>query len=155
MTVTRRFKIQENTRHLSPILWGAFLFSLVACMGCLRGESKSISEVLQIARTRYSDAQSLGLDRSVVSTLEKTTGELNEMLDKKQGRATRAAQVADLLNALSPRANYTTRPALIEIIKAYRSIAENGAPNDVAVELLVARTYSLLASELETGEFRL
>jgi hypothetical protein len=73
-----------------------------------------------------------------------------------------ASEVSNLLGAILPKASFTVRPGLTEIVSQYRSIAD-GAPvttNSVLpgapeVRLLLVRTYTVIASELETGAFAL
>ena len=83
-----------------------------------------------------------------------------------------ASQISAGLQELMKTTGYTTRPALNEIIRTYRgmtlpdqregsSAVETYSPSDPtwtlddsARRLLVARTYTVLAQELETTSFQ-
>jgi hypothetical protein len=70
-----------------------------------------------------------------------------------------AGEVVTLLSAVLPKASFTVRPGLTELINQYQSISAGaagatriGAPE---VKLLVARTYTALAAERSTVNFAL
>ena len=70
-----------------------------------------------------------------------------------------SASLADGLTAMLPKAGFTQRAAMTELIKQYRQIAEGtgaqvtaGAPN---LKLIAARTYSLLSAEITSTNFRI
>ena len=70
-----------------------------------------------------------------------------------------STSLADGLTAMLPKAGFTQRAAMTELIKQYRQIAEGtgaqvtaGAPN---LKLIAARTYSLLSAEITSTNFRI
>lgn len=144
--------------------------SLALLAGCApRGETHSLEQVLSDARARFVAAQKrTNGDGSGegTATVQQSIQAMEAMLkasDLKEA-APQAAAVEAKLETLIDHAGYPTRPALSEIIKEYRSIGSGVIPEAVAssqadqvstVKLLVARTYALLASELETANFSL
>ena len=125
-----------------------------------RGESHTVEQILNDARVAYQtssnkiatgDAVAL---KSLESSLDKLAG-IGGGGDAK----VIANDVANTLTNLIVRAGYTARPAMSELINQYRSVAGDksvsssiGAPN---LKLLAARTYSLIAAELNTTQFKL
>ena len=70
--------------------------------------------------------------------------------------ASDAAKVAEVLTGLVKVAGYTSRASMGEIIMQHRVLGVDAAKGDVnaaRVKLLVARTYNVLTSELETTKF--
>jgi hypothetical protein len=70
-----------------------------------------------------------------------------------------AGQVSSSLGQLVEKCGFTVRPAMTELMNQYKVIADGngstvsiGAPN---LQLLVARTFSLLTTELSTSKFAL
>jgi hypothetical protein len=70
-----------------------------------------------------------------------------------------AGQVSDTLGQLVQKCGFTVRPAMTELMNQYKAVADGtgstvsiGAPN---LQLLVARTFSLLTAELSTSKFAL
>ncbi|MCB0319480.1 MAG: hypothetical protein KDD60_01060 [Bdellovibrionales bacterium] len=162
-------------------LLGVCLFVMSGCLP--RGETKSLDEVLKIARDRYNDAivdvEPIGGTREKLADL---VSNMNGFIDSAPGDQTRvvAGSVTKHLQELIPQTGYTTRPALGELLKSYRGMSfpeeregfttisgptagsasqeSSEAGNwdlDVAArKLLVARTFTALAQELETTSFR-
>jgi hypothetical protein len=98
--------------------------------------------------------------RPVLSELITSLDKLSKATDAKL-IATEAEAQARLLATLVTKAGYTSRPSLGELSAQYRKLAADlnaaaGTENEQVVStarLLVARTYSLIASELETVRF--
>jgi hypothetical protein len=70
-----------------------------------------------------------------------------------------AGEVSGILGELVQKAGFTVRPAMTELMNQYKAIADGsgaavsiGAPN---LQLLVARTFSLLTAEMSTSKFAL
>lgn len=135
--------------------------SLVACSP--RGETKSLDEILQLARERYSAVADVTVDPQVGQTLRVVSQNLSD-LEKPLGLpqfAEKSQTVAELLAGLDRKAGYTSRVSFADIADQFRVISGQ-ALNDsgmdakshaARVKLLLARTYGLLASELETTKF--
>ena len=145
---------------------------IITASGCApRGESKSLDEVLALARERFSAVQ-----KSVPANA--MAGEASKSLDQAMKaiegivaasslgeQATQAKSVEAAFSELLPNAGYTSRAALAEVQKQYGQIANQvsaeaaGLPpaaDQVAkVKLAAARAYTILASELETTGFNL
>ena len=147
--------------------------SLVSCAP--RGETKSLDEVFAIAKQRYEEGivgaklsdptkekliqLSSNLEAFLVAASPSEAGELSR-------------EISDDLTALIASAGYTTRPAFGELLKTYQGVAApkdragtvsvesaeapegNFALDDSARKLLVARSFTALAQELETTSFR-
>ncbi|MCB0329215.1 MAG: hypothetical protein KDD70_06115 [Bdellovibrionales bacterium] len=158
-----------------------FLFATVGLfvfVGCApRGETKTLDEVFQIAKQRYER----GITESKASSetrerLLKIVSSFDEFVNaESEAQVKNASQlISDEMQALIMNAGYTTRPALGEIVKSYRGLAypeERESPvstggdgtssepapyelNESAKKLLVARSYTALAQELETTSFQ-
>ena len=153
------------------------LGALVSCAP--RGETKSLEEVFQIAKTRYERSLSaVELSADTDSALSQVGESMQELLqaDTTDEVAKAAARVETLLGELVVKAAYTNRPAMGELLKAYRGLTgesgrevalsissrEEGATADhersvanlETRKLLVARSYNALSQELETTSFR-
>lgn len=149
------------------------LFAL-GLSGCLpRGESKSIEELMASSKERFNASQSAAeqLSPEVKQKVQEVSNAL-KILQSRDETSRHAAAAADADRALSwlvDRAGYTSRPSIAEIAAQYRVLAgdlevvinnsgedrEASSPAAAAnrIKLLVARTYSLVASELETTKF--
>lgn len=126
---------------------------VVAISACApRGESKSLSQVLESAKTRYAQASSSVKDDDL-SALDQSLTALIQ-----NPSAAGAKSISDSLRKLIVKTGYTSRPALGELIEQYQLIgfgASEMPVNSSRVKLLVARTYNLLSRELETTAFGL
>lgn len=134
------------------------IFILAALVsGCApRGETKSLDEVLQLAKDRYAEVAAKAPEGAVRGSLDALTQELDRLVASKGAAATQARQISMLLSGLTDKAGFTARPGLTELSQQYRRIASSGdvpANEGSRVKLLVARTYNLVASELESTKF--
>ncbi len=141
----------------SLVVSGAMLAVVSGCAP--RGESHTVEQILADARSAYQSV--------VVSAPTETAAALKFLaasLDRVAGiggggeAKVISQDIASMLSDLSLKAGYTVRPAMAELINQYRTIATSadvtvsiGAPN---LKLLSARTYSLIASELKTTQFK-
>jgi hypothetical protein len=70
-----------------------------------------------------------------------------------------SASLADGLTSMLPKAGFTQRPAMTELIKQYRQIADASGTQVAAgaanLKLVAARTYALLSAELTSTNFRI
>jgi hypothetical protein len=134
--------------------------ALVVVAGCApRGESHSIEQILTDSRASYqSVAGSAPQDTS--ASLKFLTGSLDRIAGLGGGGEAKviSQEIANMLTELGPKSGYTVRPAMAELVNQYRVIASKndgpisiGSPN---LKLLAARTYSLIASELKTTQFK-
>lgn len=125
-----------------------------------RGENRSVDEVLRIQRERYLSLAAAtkvkGEAQAGLGTLQTQLGEL--VLSAASAVPTKSQEIAATLTGLSPHAGFTVRPALTELIDQYRvlgSVTDTRTLGSAQVKLLVARTYNLMASELETTKLAL
>lgn len=133
--------------------------------GCLpRGETQNLNDILVQARDRYRAAEQSSTSPSVKELLTQVVEKL-AAIEKVQDPAQlkpASQEISLLLAGLLPHAGYTVRPSFSEIVAQYRALG-NGAPVTTdsslpgapEIRLLIVRTYTLLASELETGKFAL
>lgn len=138
----------------------AFAILLVALQGCMpRGESYTLDEVHGWAKERYQSAVKNFTPKSeeVKAGLVQIESLLVKLDEAKPGsdlgETTKA--LADALVKISPRAGFTSRPALGALSEQYRVLAGNEAVTTPQAKLIATRTYSLLASELEGIKFAL
>jgi hypothetical protein len=112
-------------------------------VGCgPRGETKTLDEVLANAKLRFVKVGISGSSQEVQGIL----GEVQKNLET----------IASSLNSLVSKSGYTVRPSMGEIMAQYRALAEqagHGSVSAAQLKLLAARTYELIASELETTRF--
>lgn len=131
-----------------------FALILIAAIGCApRGETKSLDEILQIATRRYEKALAADVDPTTKERLAELASHLERVREGKKV-STASTFVADELHKLTDSSGYTSRPAMGELANQYRSIAKAGNSSEDQRILLVSRTYTLLAQELETMKFR-
>jgi hypothetical protein len=144
-------------RFLSVVVAGA---SLCVVSGCgPRGESHTVDQILADARSGFQQV-STAATGDAAGSLKNLASALDKLAGLGGGGDAKAvsSDVANTLTGLSGKVGYTVRPALAELVSQYRTVAEDsasasiGAPN---LKLLVARTYSLMASELTTTQFKI
>ena len=136
------------------------LFLLLALNACApRGENHSVDQVLSDAQAKF--AMEL---KSSASPANDKVKSLSDSLEKFMTAADVAQQksladaLAFSLEDLITKAGYTSRPAMSELALQYQNIAKGSASeyfSKSSAKLLVARTYIMLSSELETTAFRL
>lgn len=135
----------------------AITVGLIACAP--RGESKSLNEVVAIAKNRFALVQEVPVDAAVKESLKPVVKALEDIVNNPRGGGVtkNSKVIAVALSELSMRTSYTNRPALGELLSQYLVMSTTPASevNGASVKLLAARTYSLLASELETRRFTL
>ena len=130
------------------------IISVSACAP--RGESKTLEEVLQLSQDRYSEASEEAGSVKVAGVLKQTSRHLESLLGgDPTGQSKLMYETANLLSDLTQNAGYTSRPAMTELVNQYRELGHIGRAERDQVALLVSRTYSILASELETTKFQL
>lgn len=121
-----------------------------------RGETKTLDDIYQSSKARFSAVQGAAVPAEIGQPLKQVSGRLEELSAQKGSQASQTAgEVAELLAPLITKAGFTARPALGEVVSQYRMMA-NAAGKDIETpqaKLLAARTYALLASELETTKF--
>ena len=135
--------------------------AVVLVAGCgPRGESHTIEQIFSDARAAYSKMASKATP-DMNATLRGLATSLDKIAGQGGGGDVRqlSASLADSLTALLPKAGFTQRAAMTELIKQYQIIANGigsqvsaGAPN---LKLIAARTYSLLSAEITSTNFRI
>jgi len=136
------------------------VFSAVLLTGCMpRGETKTLSEVLSIAQTRYTEVSKDGLPGDVSTALTSVADSLAALTssDDLSAAPQKAAELGETIAGLVTKAGFTSRAALNEISMQYRMLGGMSGEKLTAaqVRLLASRTYSVLAAELETTRFSL
>jgi hypothetical protein len=135
--------------------------TLCVASGCApRGESHTVEQILTDARSAYQSVSGKAPAESSAA-LKFLTASLDRLAGLGGGGEAKAVsqEIASMLVELSPKAGYTVRPAMAELISQYRTIATDsgssvsiGAPQ---LKLLAARTYALVTSELKTTQFKI
>ncbi len=134
---------------------------VVAFSGCQpRGESHTVEQILSDARSGFS-AVRVEPAAQVGAILNQLKTDLDKLAGLGGGGDARelAGDVSGILGELVQKSGFTVRPAMTELMNQYKAIADQtgapvsiGAPN---LQLLVARTFSLLTAELSTSKFAL
>jgi hypothetical protein len=147
--------------NLRSLLVSFSSICLVAVVGCQpRGESHTLEQILSDARSNYS-LVSAEPSPEVGAFLNQLKANLDKLAGLGGGGDARdlAGEVAGILGELTQKAGFTARPAMTELMNQYKVIADGtgspvsiGAPN---LQLLAARTFSLLTAELSTSKFSL
>ncbi len=128
-------------------------------IGCQpRGESRTLDQIYSDARSSYVSGSG-NASGEVKGALTELAAQLESLATQGQAGtdATKVAgSVAASLDGLMGKIGVTARPAMAELINQYRMASANtsetaGSPS---LKLLVARTYTLLATELRTANFR-
>lgn len=130
--------------------------ALIAIVGCgPRGETKSLDEVVAGARSSFYQRAEVVKDAEVKDELAQAARLLEASIDSPlDDSSARSERIAQILQSLTTRAGYTSRPALGELQSQWLAGAEGGMTSE-AGKLLAARTFSLLASELDGIGFAL
>lgn len=122
-----------------------------------RGETKTLNEVLSIAKQRYTQAAIQSVDSETATQINEIGRILSSDVTGSPSKAAADSErVAQILSALIEKAGYTSRAALTELAMQHQLFAQD--PKSVKPEqlkLLYSRTYHALASELETTKFGL
>ena len=126
----------------------------------------SVDQVLSLQRTKFATKlPHADLDAQTATALRQLSTQLEDFIRDidKQSIVISASKISTDLKKLSNHASYTSRPALTELFNQFTVISssqEEVGINDSyfresARKLLAARTYSALASEIETMKFQL
>ncbi|MCB0317678.1 MAG: hypothetical protein KDD56_02910 [Bdellovibrionales bacterium] len=142
---------------IKTLLLGLILISVPVFTACApRGESKTLEQVLKSSQERFSKANQRAGTVVVADVLSQTKDHLETLLSQQvNGQDKLMYETANLLAKLTENAGYTSRPAMTELVSQYRELGHIGNAGQNEVTLLVSRTYSILASELETTKFKL
>ena len=118
------------------------LFALTACQP--RGETRDLESIKLDSKQRFQKVESAAINPDAKGALAKASKYLSAP------DAATTLEMAQILEQLLPHASATNRTSIAELANQYR--ASNGTAG-AALDLLTSRTYSLLASELETAKF--
>ena len=147
------------------VLAAVLLAGLTACAP--RGETDSLEEILQTSKKRFARALRSGPEEGrawatdVQPLLEALEQAARNSLDSPSVRVEAQAfeAVAHSLSDLTARAGTPSRAAFGALVAQYEGMRQattaDQAPAANTVKLLVARTYNLLSSELESTAFAL
>lgn len=138
----------------------AILFLLLSIAACApRGENKSIDEVFALQKQNFAQvAAAAQLKDPVSGNLREIAAQLERLaLESEPAQvASHSKEIADAFVTLIPRAGFTSRPAMTELQSQFLAVSQDGKALDQSSrKMLAARTYSALASELETTKFNL
>lgn len=144
-------------RSCKGLLLAIGILGLISTSACKpRGESKSLQDVVQTAQSRYRKAfDGSSFPEKVDGRLKEVTSELEALLKGSGDEKGRIGSVVSHLRALIGAAGYTSRPAFGELIDQFSAFQIQSEINKDALALVVARTFFLLASELEGVRFQL
>jgi len=136
-------------------------FTLLLVSGCgPRGESHTVEQILTDARSAYQGVASKA-PSDTSAALKFLTASLDRIAGLGGGGEAKiiSQEIANMLTELSPKAGYTVRPAMAELISQYRTVAAaSDSPVSIGaanLKLLAARTYALVTSELRTTQFKI
>ena len=135
--------------------------AVVLVSGCgPRGESHTVEQIFSDARAAYSKMASKA-SPDMNAALTGISSSLDKIAGQAGGGDVRqlSANIADSLTAVLPKAGFTQRAAMTELIKQYRQLA-NSSGADVSagaanLKLVAARTYTLLSAEITSTNFRI
>lgn len=130
------------------------LLSFNACAP--RGETKTLEEILANSKQRYEATQNVQIPDAAKSGVVTATKDMERALTLSASNelAPVLSEIGSTLQGLVASAGFTSRPAMNELAMQFRNLGAGDAASSDQVKLLVARTYTLLASELETSAFR-
>lgn len=147
------------------IVLSSLMLVLVLANGCApRGETQSMSDLLTQARDRFRTAELKMGESPLKSTISDVAQKLVSIEKIQDPIALKPAtgEIKEALTTLLEHAGYTVRPSFAELVAQYRAIAngssvttDSSLAGSPEIRLLLVRTYSILASELETGKFSL
>ncbi|RIL06110.1 MAG: hypothetical protein DCC75_11115 [Proteobacteria bacterium] len=124
-----------------------------------RGETRKLDEILSGARSHFNQelnsAGPAAIKDDTRTRLVALGQSLEEAISAGDGRAAAHKKIAEQIEYLTPRSGYTSRASLSELVEQHRSISETAENSAASSKLLVARTYTLLSSEMETTRFGL
>lgn len=130
---------------LIPLL----LVAIISFNSCApRGESKTLKEIFEIQQNEFNSA----LAKSV--NVPNEVKELAKLLPMQLVEFSPTKVIVNM-DKLINKAGYTVRPAMTELRDQYKHLSKAKKANSAAIKLLVARTYSIVAEELNTTSFRL
>lgn len=133
--------------------------SVLMFSGCApRGETITLDEVFEKAKSRLINAE-LEQDGELPEAVANLKMTLDRVLATSesgtQGSARVYVDTSETIDVLIPRAGVTSRAALNQLSRQFRSLADQHHVTADQAKLIVARTYNAVASELETTKFGL
>lgn len=161
-----RYGTHNMTININKIISLAVAAGLsLTVAGCApRGETQTLSDILSQQQVRFRSAEIKAGNVPVKAQLEQLAQKLTSIENVQDPTALKpvTGELRAALAALLPHAGYTVRPALTEIVNQYQALSEGSAlttdpslAGSPEIRLLIARTYSVLATELETSKFSL
>ncbi len=138
----------------TPLFLSSALALTIALTGCLRGETKTLSEIQNITKERFMQASKDGLAPETAASLTALTTQLAQLGATESTSGDSLAAIEEELSKLLPLAGYPVRPALTEVRNEFLE-ASAGSLNQAQAKLLAFRAYNVLAEELSQGRFQI
>lgn len=127
------------------------VLAMIVFVGC-RGESKSLDEILSLAKSRYESSRKAEVSEAVASHLQSLDSSLSDFISSSVTAKDKAKEIATLLDALTKKAGPTSRQPLHEL--TMQLLSAQSIENEAERKLLASRIFGALSAELETVKFR-
>ncbi len=122
--------------------------------GCLRGETKSLSEIFEASRNKFVDASKDSVSPDVNEALKDVTNELTQLTSSETVSKETISKIEESLSALLPLAGYTVRPSFTEVRNQFLEASDKDI-SAAQAKMLATRAYNILNEELSQGRFQL
>jgi hypothetical protein len=127
------------------------VLAMIVFLGC-RGESKSLDEILSLAKSRYESSRKAEVSEAVASHLQSLDSSISDFISSSVTAKDKAKEIAGLLDALTKKAGPTSRQPLHEL--TMQLLSAQSIENEAERKLLASRIFGVLSAELETVRFR-
>ena len=126
----------------------------LAASGCLRGETKTLSEIQQLSKDRFTQASRENLPAEVSASLGTLTEKLGTLGATEVTTTDTLTTIESELSKLLPLAGYPVRPAFTEVRNEFLE-ANASTLSKAQAKLLAFRAYNVLGEELLQGRFEI
>jgi hypothetical protein len=127
---------------------------VILLTGCLRGETKSLSEIFEASRTKFVAASKDSVSPDVNEALNDISTQLTQLTNSDTVSKETLSKVEESLSALLPLAGYTVRPSFTEVRNQFLEATGEDISASQA-KMLATRAYNILNEELAQGRFQL
>lgn len=143
-----------NLYNSSKLIFSISLLS-ISLLGCLRGETKSLTEVYNIAKQRFSDVSKEGIPGNISTSISAVTTSLDNLVNASGNSKDVLSKIEVELSTLLPLAGYPVRPAFTEVRNQFLEVSQVGSVSEAEAKLLAFRTYNVLTEELKGSKFQI